>query len=267
MIQENCPMSTVATIAAFLEQVAPFRLAEGWDNVGLLVGRRTAEVRKLMTCLTVTPESAEEAIEARADLIVTHHPVPFTATKRVTDETTLGRILLDLIGGQVAVYSPHTAFDSACDGVNQRLAAGLGLRGISPLLPHAEGQGAGRWGWLKEPSPLAEVADRLKQFLRIQHLQLVGQSERVIRTVAIGCGAADELLDAARANGCDAMLLGEARFHTCLAAQASDIALLLPGHFASERFAVECLADTLGKQFPEIEVWPSRRERDPIGWR
>ena len=121
-------------------------------------------------------------------------------------------------------------------------------------------------GWLEEPLTLGELADRLKRFLKIERLQMVGQPEQPVRTVAVGCGAADELLDAARYNGCDAMVLGEARFHTCLEAQAAGIGLLLPGHFASERFAVECLAEVLARQFPEVEVWASRRESDPIRW-
>ena len=257
-------MPTIAAIAAFLEQLAPFRLAEDWDNVGLLVGDRTLNVEKLMTCLTVTSASAAEAIEAGADLIVPHHPMPFAPTKRLTTETTVGRLLLDLIAARVAVYSPHTAFDSAFQGVNHRLAAGLGLRGITPLAPHPEGQGTGRWGWLPEPLTLRELAQRLKKFLSIERLQMVGQPEQVIRTVAVGCGAAGELLGIARQDGCDAMVLGEARFHTCLEAEAAGIGLLLPGHFASEHFAVECLADVLGHQFPDVQIWASRRERDPV---
>ncbi len=259
-------MPTVAAVAAFLEHVAPFRLAEDWDNVGLLVGHRAQDVTKIMTCLTVTPASAAEAIECHADLIVTHHPLPFMPTKRLTADDTTGRLLLDLIAARIAVYSPHTAFDSALEGVNQRLAAGLGLRGITPLLPHAEGQGTGRWGWLVEPLTLAGLADKLKRFLSIERLQVVGQPQHSVRMVAVGCGAADELLEPARLTGCDAMVLGEARFHTCLEAEAAGIGLLLPGHFASERFAVECLAGELSRQFPDVQVWASRREHNPIRW-
>ena len=58
------------------------------------------------------------------------------------------------------------------------------------------------------------------------------------------------------------MVLGEARFHTCVEAEAWGIGLLLPGHFASERFAVEDLAELLAKEFPEVQVWASREERD-----
>jgi dinuclear metal center YbgI/SA1388 family protein len=257
-------MPTVAAVAAFLEQLAPFRLAEDWDNVGLLVGHRDRTVTKLMTCLTVTPASAAEAVESGAELIVTHHPFPFAATKRLTADTTVGRMLLDLIAAHVAVFSAHTAFDSAGEGINQRLAAGLQLRGIAPLVPHAEGQGAGRYGWLANPLSLGQLAARLKQFLKIEQLQLVGNPQQTIRTVAVACGAAGELLDAARQNACDATVVGEARFHTCLEAEALGIGLLLPGHFASERFAVECLADVLARQFQDVQVWASRNECDPV---
>ena len=259
-------MPDIEALHAFLVEFAPPRLAESWDNVGLLVGDRQAEVRRLMTCLTVTPATADEAIGGRADLIVTHHPLPFSAIKRLTADTIVGRMLLKLIAAGVAVYSPHTAFDSAADGINQRLAVGLGLTDIAALVPHHEGQGAGRWGKLDEPRTLAELAQRLLEFLGIANLHVVGDAEQEIRTVAVACGAAGEFLDAARQVGSDAMVLGEARFHTCLEAEAWGIGLLLPGHFASERFAVEELAGLLGRRFPEVQAWASRQERDPLEW-
>jgi dinuclear metal center YbgI/SA1388 family protein len=275
----NCTMTiTIHAIVAFLEQFAPAYLAEEWDNVGLLVGDQEREAKKVMTCLTVTPESAAEAVEEKTDLIVTHHPLPFTALKRLTTDTTPGRLLWDLISARISIYSPHTAFDSAGEGVNQRLAEGIGLRGITPLREKKDTGtslcsgpiplflGAGRWGWLEEPLMLAELGRRLKEFLHIDCLQIVGDPERSIRTIAVACGAADELLAAAQSNGCDCMVLGESRFHTCLEAEATQMSLLLPGHFASERFAVESLAEILSQQFPQLKIWPSRRERDPLRW-
>jgi putative NIF3 family GTP cyclohydrolase 1 type 2 len=87
-----------------------------------------------------------------------------------------------------------------------------------------------------------------------------------VQSVAVACGAAGELLEPARQAGCECMVLGEARFHTCLEAEAAGIGLLLPGHFASERFAMERLAEVLAAQFPGLEVWASRDERDPLQW-
>ena len=260
-------MLTVQTIAAFLEEFAPSRLAEDWDNVGLLVGRGDAPVRRAMTCLTITPATAAEAIRGRADLVVAHHPLPFVALKRLTAETTAGRLLLDLIAAKIAVYSPHTAFDSAAAGINQRLATGLGLRGVVPLAPHAEGQGAGRWGWLEEPLTLGKLAGRVQDFLADRAPANRG------RAGAAGPHRGRRLWGRGRtfgrrrcAAGCDCMVLGETRFHTCLEAEACGLGLILPGHFASERFGVECLAEVLSRQFPPLEIWASREERDPLRW-
>jgi len=257
-------MQTVNQIAEFLEHFAPVELAEDWDNVGLLVGDGRAEVHRVMTCLTITPASAAEAVRRKADLIVTHHPMPFHSLKRLTTETPPGRMLLELISAGVAVYSPHTAFDSADKGINQRLAVGMKLRGIEPLIPDETGLGTGRFGWLDRPLALDELAARAKKFLSIEHMQVVGEADRQIRTLAVACGAAGSLLEAARSHHCDCMLLGETQFHTCLEAQAEGVALLLPGHYASERFAVECLADVLSEEFPKLEIWPSRQEADPL---
>lgn len=257
-------MLTVNEIAGFLGSFAPAELAQEWDNVGLLVGDGRGEVSRVMTCLTITPDSVAEAVDRKAHLIVAHHPLPFHALKRLTTETTSGRMLLELIGAGIAVYSPHTAFDSAKEGINQRLAEGMGLREIAPLVPDEDGLGNGRFGRLDEPLSLDELAARAKQFLAIDRMQVVGEAQRSIRTLAVACGAAGELLEAARSQHCDCMLIGETRFHTCLQAQAEGIALLLPGHYASERFAVERLAEELADQFPKLEVWASRQEADPL---
>src|SRR5436309_826475 len=125
-------MTSVNDIARFLEEFAPPALAESWDNVGLLVGDAAQQVERIMTCLTVTHASAAEAIERGADLIVTHHPLPFRALARLTTATTDGRLLWDLIASRVSIYSPHTAFDSARAGINQQWAEGLALQNIAP---------------------------------------------------------------------------------------------------------------------------------------
>jgi dinuclear metal center YbgI/SA1388 family protein len=259
-------MLDVQAVADFLEEFAPSRLAEDWDNVGLLVGSPERTVARVMTCLSVTPKTTAEAVRRKADLVVTHHPLPFQAMRRLTTETIPGRLLLELIAARIAVYSPHTAFDSARAGINHRLAAGLGLRGITPLVPDVEGLGAGRWGWVEHPATLGELAQRVRAFLSLARLRMVGEPARPIHSVAVACGAADTYLDAVQSTGCDCMLTGESRFHTCLEAEASGIALLLPGHYASERFALDALAEVLSSQFPDAEVWASREERDPIRW-
>jgi len=186
----------------------------------------------------------------------------------VTD-TTPGRLLWELLTHRIAIYSPHTSFDSAECGINQSLADGLELRDTQPLLVPTNappGTGTGRIGQVHPVQSLREMAGRLKQFLVLPGLQYVGPLDMPIERVAIACGAAGELLAPARRAGCHLLVLGETNLHTCLEAQATGVALLLTGHFASERFAVEDLADRLGAQFNDLEVWASCFERDPLNW-
>lgn len=259
-------MTTVASVTSFLERYAPLELAEEWDNVGLLVGDPTASVERVMTCLTVTPASAAEAVEEQADLIVAHHPLPFRPLNRLTPDVVAGRLLLQLMRAGVAIYSPHTAFDSAEQGINQRLAEGLELTNIAPLVPHAAGGGAGRCGELASEMSLGNLADRVKLLLHVEGLHRVGDATRPVRRVAVACGSAGEFLPTALEMGCDCFLTGEARFHTCLEAEAEQIGLLLAGHYATERFGIEALAADLARQFPDLHVWPSSREADPSTW-
>ncbi len=262
-------MIELQSICDFLKEFAPPHLAEEWDNVGLLVGDPKKEISSLMTCLTVTPASADEAVRDGAELIVTHHPLPFRPLKRLTTDETPSRLLLQLIGAGIAVYSPHTAFDSAAAGINQRLAEGLGLTNITPLVANEldpKGLGAGRCGVLADDASLTEVAATLKAFLKLDGLHVVGAVDRSVKRVAVACGAAGEFLEPACRAKCDVLVTGETSFHTYLEAAARDIALLLPGHYASERFAVELLAKELGDHFGELNVWTSREESDPLRW-
>jgi dinuclear metal center YbgI/SA1388 family protein len=221
--------------------------------------------------LTLTPTSVAEAIDRGADVVVAHHPLPFRPLKRLTTDSTPGRLLLELIAGGVAVISPHTAFDSARSGINSRLAEGLGLSDIAPIaLASDQGPdgtvGTGRWGRMAEPITLRDVANRVKRFLSAQRLQVVGPDPMPVSRVAVACGSGGELLEPARQLGCHCLVTGEARFHTCLEAEAAGMGLVLPGHFASERFAVQCLGDDLTERLAGIEVWVSQREQDPLRW-
>lgn len=130
-------MISLETICSSLASIAPLRLAEDWDNVGLLVGNRRASVSRVMTCLTVTPNVVLEAVEHQVGLIVAHHPLPFKPVARITSDSVAGEMLLHLIAAGVAVYSAHTAFDSAAEGINQRWSNLLDLQSVETLVPVA----------------------------------------------------------------------------------------------------------------------------------
>ena len=130
-------MKTVAELVQWLEDFAPSRLAEPWDNVGLLWGDPAASVGRLMTCLTVTRITAAEAVAEQADLIVSHHPVLFRAVQRIRADLPVTAPLWILARAGIAVASPHTAFDSTAGGINDGLCRRLGLVDVVPLRPLA----------------------------------------------------------------------------------------------------------------------------------
>lgn len=262
-------MPNVQQFCQFLEEFAPRRLAEDWDNVGLLLGDRTRSVENAMTCLTITPEVVDEAVEGSANLIITHHPLPFRPLKRITADGVTGAMLLKLIENQIAVYSPHTSFDSATRGINQHLAEGLGIVEPQPLEPvdnDPDGLGSGRYGKLAAPLEMAAFVDVVKKFLRLDGLHFVGSSNQPVTRVAVACGSAGQFLQTAKRKGCDCLVTGETNFHTCLEAKANGVALLLPGHYASERFALEMLAEKLKNEFADTRIWASVEESDPLIW-
>lgn len=270
----------VRDVLNFMREFAPQSLAESWDNVGLLVGREDRDAARVMTCLTLTPDVAQEAIERRAQLVITHHPVLFRAVQQVTAETTEGAMLLGLIENGVSVFSPHTSYDSAHAGVNRQLADALTLQNIRPLRAvelasacadvedagNTGSIGSGRFGDLAEAMSLGDLIASVKGALGVSDTQYVGDANQSVKRVGIACGAAAEFMQDAARRGCDVLLTGEARFHACLEARALGIGLILPGHYATERPAMESLARTLADQFSGLEVWPSTVESDPLQW-
>lgn len=275
----------------FMETICPIALAEDWDNVGLLLGSRTRQVEKVLTCLTIDRAVADEAIAGGFDCVVSHHPFPFHAGKKWTTDTTEGALLLKLASARISVYSPHTAHDSALLGINRLLAEGLGLVDVKPLyegklkatramldgLDELEAAriatdldgdratlGTGRVGRFEKPKSFASFVAQVKDMLQIERLLVVGSEGKPISTVAIGCGAADDFIGEAVKKGADAILMGEARFHACLEARARNLCVVLAGHYATERFATAILAERIARKFPELLVAPSAKESDPI---
>lgn len=235
-----------------------------------------------MTCLTLTPESVAEAIEGEAQMVIVHHPLPFKPLLKITTESYTGALIWSLATSGISVYSPHTAWDSASNGINARLARLLTLEKCQPLVPADQtnwpGLGAGRMGELTCPKSLAEIIGMLRAALPgcrprgvepvsstiNQSAPVTQSSSGGISRVAICCGSGGSLLSHAVAAKCDLFLTGEATFHNCLEAQAAGICLLLIGHFASERFAMDQLAKELSTDYTTLIVWASQSERDPV---
>jgi dinuclear metal center YbgI/SA1388 family protein len=259
--------TSVSDLMQFIGRSAPLRSAADWDNVGLLLGDDTAAVERVMTCLTVSEETVAEAIRDQAQLIISHHPILFKPIRRLTRQTPEGRMLLDLVRAGVSVFSAHTAFDNGVRGINEQLADCLSLKKVAPLrlsIVNETKQGEGRIGSLGKPSSGIKLAEVLRKHLACESLQAGGLTDRLISRVAIACGAGGDFLRDAIKQKAELFVTGEMRFHDILAAKAHDIGVVLLGHFASEKFAMQSLATELQKEFRDLNIWSSRDERDPL---
>lgn len=260
-------MRSVEEISGWLNAQAPLQLSQPWDNTGLLLGDLRLAVQRIQTCLTLTPDSVDEAIDRKAQLVIAHHPLPLKPLSRITTDSLSGRLLWRLATHSIAVYSPHTAWDSAEFGINAMLANKLKLQDTVPMVKCCvqglQHLGDGRIGNLNENSCLQDIVTKLCRMIPDSRPRAV-VGNKPIRRIAIACGSGGSLMSAALEANCDLFLTGEATFHTCLEAQAAEISMLMIGHFASERFAMVELAKRLSTDFPDLDCWASQRENDPV---
>jgi GTP cyclohydrolase I len=261
-------VAKLAQIESHLHSIAPLALAEDWDNVGLLSGNPQSKVDRIMTCLTLSAVTVAESIAEQADLVITHHPLPFRPVNRIVTSTTTGKYLWELTRAGVAIYSPHTAWDNAKQGINAQLAQIVGLEDVNPMKPtrltsvELSGLGTGRVGSFPTDASVDSIIERLKSTLT--HLRFSCNHPLVTRCrrMAIVCGSGGSFVDLALSCGADLLLTGEATYHQFLEAQSQGLVLLTMGHFASERFAMNQLAAMLQTDFPELTIWASRQELD-----
>lgn len=259
-------MPLLTDVIAALERIAPLRLAAEWDSVGLLVGPAANVVHRVMTCLTLTPEVADEAVRERVDLVVTHHPLPFRPVATITPGTGTGRVLLALIRAGVGIWSSHTAWDSASGGINDQLAGMLGLDGVRPITPDRDDPrvGFGRIGISPSGTSLEAIARTLTSRLAATSVQLVGDRGRTAGRVGIVCGSGGDLVGDVIAAGCATLVTGEIKLHQALEARAAGLAVIAVGHHASEHFSLASLGKRLAGEAPGLDVIAATSDRDPI---
>lgn len=260
-------MEKLPLVVAALERIAPLRLAAEWDSTGLLVSPR-GDIRRVMTCLTLTPEVALEAARERVDLVVTHHPLPFRPVGRITRDTGTGRVLLTLVGAGCGIWSSHTAWDSAAGGINHQLADILSLGDVTPITPDREDAsvGFGRMGVARASASVSALAHLLSTRLATRHVQIVGEPDRDAGRVGIVCGSGGDLAGEVAAAGCQTLVTGELKLHQALEARAAGLAVIAVGHHASEHHSLLSLGQRLAAELPSLDVIAATADRDPIGW-
>lgn len=254
-------MTTVDELCRAMEAIAPPRLAEPWDNVGLLVGDRAAPADRVLLAIDLTRPVLDEALALGCTAVVAYHPVIFSPLKRVL----AGSMAWELVRHGVAVYSPHTALDVADGGTNDVLADAVGMTDRAPLrvTVAAEGLGLGRVGSVA-PVARAALLARVRAALGVGHLVVAGPSEGEVARVAVGAGACGDLLDEVIASGAGLYVTGEMRHHDALRAAAAGVTVACALHSNSERKTLGVLAARLRAALPGAELRLAESDRDPF---
>ena len=221
-----------------------------------------------MTCLTLTIDVAREAVSQKADLVVTHHPLPFRPLNRITEETPTGATLVELVSAGIGVWSGHTAWDSAAEGINAMLSGILSLQDVAPLEPDETDPcvGFGRMGTASSHDTIDAVTQRLTAALGCSGCTVAGDPNRSAGRIGIVCGSGGESVPVVAAAGCQTLVTGEIKLHDALEALAHNMAVIAVGHHLSERFAMEHMAEKLHMVLPDLHCWASTVEQDPLCW-
>ena len=251
-------MTTVKDILKFIETLAPPYMAESWDNVGLLCGRKEKEVHKILVALDPFRNVIEAAIKEKADLIVTHHPLIFRdAPMAVNEDSETGRCLLTLIENGIAAINAHTNLDLAPGGVNDVLAQTLGLSDISIIRPEGTDETGTPYGLLRmgpvPEQPLHQFLATVKETLACDGLRYVSPAPQV-RRVAVGGGSCADGMHEAKAAGCDTFVTSDCKYNQFRTAHEIGINLIDAGHFHTENPVIPVLAQKIASAFPDVEV-------------
>ena len=243
---------TVQIVADAVNRLAPKKLAEEWDNPGLLVGDPKAEVKKIFVCLDVLDEKISRALELDAQLIVAHHPLIFHAIKNVRFDLPLGNKLARLIKNNLAVFAAHTNLDTAAGGVNDVLAKKIGLVDVKNF--GDEEISLGRLGTLETPMTAADFARHVKKVLNAENVRLVDAGDFLIEKVGLCGGAGAEFIQKAKFFGAQAFVTGDVKYHEAQAAVENKIHVVDAGHFATEFPIVHALAEYLRDALKDFSV-------------
>lgn len=276
--EEGTPAShaTLGSVLEAAEELWPNSLAEDWDAVGLVTGRTSQQISKIVMAVDPTLEVIEDAIARGADLLITHHPLLLRGVTQVAGTSFKGEAIHRLIESGTALLTAHTNADNAIGGVNDALADAFGLKDCVPLVESKDGlpeEGLGRVGFLEKPMKLEDFAERVYTVLPAVAggVRVAGDRTGIIRKVALCGGAGDSLFDSVRSHQADVYVTADLRHHP--ASEAREAAsggfpyLIDVSHFASEWVWLSAGARALGNVLNDlghtVEIEVSQVNSDP----
>lgn len=260
-------MIKVNNIIKEMELLAPTCLKEDFDNVGLMVGDKNKEVKKVLLALDCTLKVIEEAKKENVDLIITHHPLIFKRPSSITTDTLQGKKIIELIKNDISLYSSHTNLDSVENGLNDTIVSILGFDNSKILEKNKRDDkaGLGRIVSLNGSIQLEDLISKIKKSLNINNLRVVKGKDKVNK-IAIINGSGQDFIGKAVALGADCIITGDTTYHFASDYKEMEISILDVGHFASEQITFFNVMENLKEKFKDVEFITSTVEEDPFSF-
>lgn len=240
-------------IISILENQSPREYALEWDNVGLLVGRRDKEIKKLLVAVDATMEVCNQAIEGGYDMIVTHHPMIFSKFKKVNDETVLGRKIMSLIEHGVCCYAMHTNFDTI-GGMGRQAADILELKNVEVLEETYNGEGIGAVGILEESKTVLDLAEMVKTKFGLKNVIIYGNTGHIVDKIAICPGSGKSLIGMAVIKGASCLVTGDIGHHEGIDAVEMGLNIIDASHYGIEKIFMQYMHTYIKGQCPTLQV-------------
>ena len=260
-------MRKVKDIIKEMEKFAPKFLKEDFDNVGLMVGDKEKEVKKILLALDCTLEVIEEAKNNNIDLIITHHPLIFRKPSSITTDTLQGKKIIELIKNDINLYSSHTNLDSAEDGLNETIMNILGFDQSKVIEVHKNSrdgkkEGLGRIVSLDKEILLEELISKVKEKLNISGVKVVVGKSTVSKLAVIN-GSGQDFFEKAVKMGADCIITGDTTYHYASDYKEMGISIIDAGHFASEWLVYLNVINKIKTIFEDVEILISEKTEDP----
>ncbi|MCG8633177.1 MAG: Nif3-like dinuclear metal center hexameric protein [Desulfobacterales bacterium] len=263
----------VQDIIEVLNTIAPFELAEKWDNSGLQAGDRTWPVKRILLALDVTMAAMATAQKSKCDMLITHHPLVISPEKSIDFGTMPGAAIEVAAREKIAVLSAHTNLDKARDGLNDYFAEQLGIQCESPFYSDDSGlgdsrTGIGRLGRLSQPMSIEQLVRMIKQKLNIPALRVAGRLDLEVDAVALCTGSGGSLTGHFLNSSAQVFITGDLKYHEARDIEAKGKTVIDVGHFASEHIVIGLLRNRLTPSLKslgcEIEIQDFKEEKDPF---
>ena len=243
-------------IVQVIEAAYPREAALDFDNVGLLAGRTEKEVERVYIALDATDAVIDRAIEAGADMLITHHPLIFSPLKKVTDEDFVSRRVVKLIQNDISYYAMHTNYDVL--GMAELAKKILGIRDseVLDITMEKDGkqEGIGRIGELEKPMTLEECCVYVKHKLNLGSLKVFGDMQAEVSRLAISPGSGKTAIAAAIAKGADVLVTGDIGHHDGLDAVEQGLSVIDAGHYGTEYIFIDDMRRFLEDKLPVLDV-------------